>query len=93
MMDILIQSIIVFTTQLVFIWARTVNVRQVADGNTAGVLISGGVVHITWLVGIAIGSNSVYKILNDFAMIHLWIVLSSLIGGIIGSWLGMKRKN
>lgn len=91
-MDIIIQCIIVFFTQFAFVWLRTLNVRAVALHNIPAVVITGGFVHLTWLVGIAIGANSMYKIMNDFRLEYLPIILCSLVGGILGSILGMKQK-
>jgi hypothetical protein len=91
-MDILIQCVIVFFTQLSFVWLRTLNVRAVAIHNTTTVLITGAFVHITWLIGIAIGANSMYKIMNDFRLDYLPIILCSLTGGLLGSWFGMIKK-
>jgi predicted MFS family arabinose efflux permease len=91
-MDILTQCIIVFITQLVFIWSRTLNVRAVAKHNTPAVLLTGAVVHIAWLVGIAIGATSMYKIMTDFKLEYLPIVACSLVGGLLGSWLAMRKK-
>lgn len=92
-MDILTQSIVVFLTQLVFIWSRTLNVRTVSSHDTPRVLLTGAVVHITWLIGISIGASSMYKIMNDFKLEYLPIVFFSLSGGLIGSYLGMKKSN
>lgn len=85
-------SIMIFFTQLVFIGCRTWNVRAISTGNLGQVLLSGAIVHITWLIGIALGSVSMYKIINDFSWDYLPIVLCSLTGGLIGSWLGLKEK-
>lgn len=89
---ILKYTLIVFVTQLIFIGCRTWNVRAVADGDLKAVLFSGGLVHLSWLVSIAIGSISMHTILTDFDWSQLPIILASLIGGLIGSWIGLKNK-
>ena len=91
-MEIIIQCLIVFFTQLLFVWTRTLNVRAVASKNTKSVIITGIFVHITWLIGIAIGANSMYKIMNEFNLEHLPIIFFSLIGGLLGSWFAMVKK-
>jgi len=72
--------------------SRTLNVRAVASANIKNVLLTGAVVHIAWLVGIAIGAISMYKIMNDFRLEYLPIVICSLSGGLIGSYFGMMNK-
>jgi uncharacterized membrane protein len=81
----------VFVTQFVFVWGRTLNVQAISRGNIAITLLTGALIHITWLVGIAIGANSVYKILNNYDVTYLSIVACSLSGGLLGSYLGMKK--
>lgn len=92
-MEILEQCIIVFFTQLVFIGCRTWNVRAVAHGRIIQALISGGIVHLAWLVGIAIGALSAHEIITNFDWRYLPVVFCSLIGGLIGTYISMKKKN
>lgn len=92
-MDILSQCLIVFFTQLAFVWLRTLNVRAVALHNTPAVIVTGAFVHITWLIGIAIGANSTYKIINDFRWEYVPIIVCSLLGGVLGALFGMLKKN
>lgn len=85
-------SITIFVIQVVFIWSRTVNVRFIASGNIFGVLASGAVIHISWLISIAIGAASMHEIITNFEWKFLPVVLCSLAGGLIGSYIGMKAK-
>lgn len=85
-------AITVFITQLIFIGARTWNVRAVALDRLGEVLLSGAIVHLAWLVSIAIGASSTYEIINNWNWSYLPIVLCSLIGGIIGSWIGLRAR-
>jgi len=89
---ILEYSIIVFFTQLVFIGTRTWNVKAIAAHNIPQVLLSGAIVHLSWLVGIAISSISMYEIINDFKWENLIIVAFSLTGGLFGSYLALIEK-
>lgn len=91
--QVLEYSIIIFATQLIFIGCRTWNVMAIAENKTIQVLVSGAIVHITWLIGIAIGSVSMYKIINNFQWLYIPIVLCSLTGGLVGSYITMKFKN
>lgn len=89
---ILQYSIIVFITQLIFIGCRTWNVKAIAKQDIPNVLLSGTFVHLSWLVSIAIGTISMNEIITNFKWEYLPIVLCSLIGGLIGSYLSMKSK-
>lgn len=89
---ILSYSILIFVTQLVFIGCRTWNVKAIARNDLIGVLISGTFVHLSWLVSIAIGSVSMIEIINNFQFKYIPIILCSLSGGLIGSYLGLKER-
>ena len=92
-MNVLNYSIIIFITQLIFIGCRTWNVKAIAKNDLKQVLLSGTFVHLSWLVSVAIGSVSMYEIITNFQLSYLPIVLCSLSGGLIGSWIGLKERN
>ena len=50
--DVVHYSVAIFTLQLLFIGARTYNVKAVANGNVAKAIASGVGVHIFWLLSI-----------------------------------------
>lgn len=85
-------SIIVFVTQLIFIGCRTWNVKAIAAKNITQVLLSGIFVHLAWLISIAIGAVSMNEIITSFKWEHLPIVICSMAGGLIGSYISMKNK-
>ena len=85
-------TITVFITQLIFIGCRTWNVRAVSAGNLKQVLVSGGIVHIAWLASIAIGAVSMNEIIMHFDWVYIPVVMGSLSGGLIGSWIGLKER-
>lgn len=85
-------SIIIFVTQLVFIFCRTWNVKAISNKDTVQVLVSGGFVHLAWLISIAIGAVSMHEIISDFRWEYLPIVICSLTGGLVGSYFSMKSK-
>lgn len=89
---ILKYSIIIFLVQLIFIGCRTWNVRAIANNNLFQVLLSGTFVHLSWLVSIAIGSVSMMEVMENFEWKYIPIILCSLSGGLIGSWIGLKAK-
>ena len=85
-------SIIVFITQLIFIGCRTWNVKAIAQNSIPQVLISGAIVHIAWLISIAIGAVSMHELLTSFEWKYVPIILCSLTGGLLGSYISMKSK-
>lgn len=90
--NILLYSVTVFFTQLIFIGCRTWNVKAIANKDITQVLASGAFVHLAWLVGIAIGAVSMHKIITEFKLEYLPIIFCSLTGGLIGSYISMKSK-
>ena len=52
-------ALVVFITQIVFLYARTLNVMYVAEKRLVQSLVTGGIVSITWLISISIGVNAV----------------------------------
>lgn len=91
-MNVLNYSIIMFVTQLIFIGCRTWNVRAISKQDLSGALISGAIVHLSWLVSISIGSVSMYEIMKHFKFEYLPIIACSLSGGLIGTYLALKEK-
>jgi short subunit fatty acids transporter len=85
-------TVTVFVNQLIFIWARTWNVKAISKIDIKGTLLSGAVVHIAWLLGITIGAVSVKEILIDFQFQYIPVVVASLSGGLLGSYLGLIEK-
>lgn len=85
-------AIIVFVTQLIFIGCRTWNVKAIATHDIWQVLISGAFVHLSWLVSIALGAISMREIISNFELSHLPVVICSLLGGLLGSYISMKVK-
>jgi len=89
---ILKYTIIVFITQLVFIGCRTWNIIAISKKDIPSVLISGTLVHISWLVSIAIGAVSMNELLMNFEWKYVPVIIASLSGGLIGSYMSMKSK-
>lgn len=80
-----IQSVVVLLSQIVFIYLRTVNVQAIAQDNTTQAIVSGGAVGITGLLSIAIGVNSII----DGTFLP---VLFYLVGGAIGTYIAMRKR-
>jgi hypothetical protein len=81
-----------FITQVFLIWSKTWNIRATAKGYIWESIISGVFIHIFWLVTTSIGISSVTKIMEEFRLDYLFVVLASTIGGIVGTYIGMKQK-
>lgn len=77
--------VLVFFTQVAFILFRTLNVVYTSELNHVGSMITGAFVHLCWLLGISIGVKSVMYL--DF-----WVILCSLVGGLSGTYIGIKLK-
>jgi len=92
-MTVLEYATVVFITQLIFIGTRTWNVRAISDRNLFQVLLSGAFVHISWLVSVAIGAVSMHEIIANFNFEYIPVVIGSLTGGLIGSWIGLMEKD
>lgn len=80
-----VQSLIVFVTQIIFLYLRTINVQATAGGRMWLSIWTGNGIAITWLIGISIGAN---------AMLHgeIFPILAHLLGGSIGTYLAFKQK-
>lgn len=92
MNQVLLDAIIVFITQLVFIGSRTVNVKAIAEKNMIKALYTGAIIHIAWLVNISIGVVSMKEILKEFNWQYIPVILCSLSGGLLGTYWGLKEK-
>lgn len=84
--------IIIFLSQVSFIAFRTWNVRAVAENNLIAALISGALLHLCWMVTIGIGSVSIKEIIINFNYTHIPVALASVLGGGIGTVIGMYKK-
>lgn len=80
-----------FITQFIFIWMRTLNVRYVATGRVWPAILSGAVIHWTWLIGIAIGVASMAEIVRNFSIEYVPVVAASTLAGAWGTWLALRR--
>ncbi|HMR88776.1 MAG TPA: hypothetical protein PKD51_11520 [Saprospiraceae bacterium] len=79
------QGIIIFVSNLLFIYFRTRNVMYNATRDRFGVFHSGIAVHITWLCSTSLGVN---------AMLHgnYILVVLSLAGGLLGADWAITNK-
>jgi hypothetical protein len=81
-LNIWLQGCVVFIAQLLFVYARTLNVAANAVASRKGVFITGVFVYFTWLLSVSLGVNSLIK--GD------WLVVGfGLFGGLLGADLAI----
>jgi hypothetical protein len=89
---ILQYTITVFLTQVAFVWSRTWNVKAIADRDMSKVLISGTLIHVTWILSTLLSVVSAKEVLIDGKTEFLPVMIASLVGGLLGSYLSMRSK-
>jgi hypothetical protein len=92
MSDIIFESAVVFLSQLAFLYARTVNIHFIAEGDIKRTLISGGLIHVLWLIAIAIGAKGVLMVMVEHDMRYIPVIIFSLIGSLLGCYIGLIRS-
>lgn len=78
-------SIVVFITQILMLYVRTINIIYTTERNVFGAVWSNNAYALTWLVSMTIGMNSM--ITGDWQPI-----LSFLLGGTIGTYWAIKKE-
>lgn len=78
-------GLIVFVAQIIFLWLRTLNIKYTATNNLLGAVLSGVGIGLAWMVGIAVGANSVMEG-------NIFPIIMHIIGGAIGTYLGMRKR-
>ena len=79
----LIEYLLLISTNLIFQASRTYNARAIAREDTFTVVWSSFVVKLSWMISTAIGIKSVFE--GD-----LWLASTYLVTGILGDFIGMK---
>lgn len=83
---------IMFISQMLFIWLRTLNIREIAEGHIWRSILSGFGVHILWIITTSIGVTSLVEIVTNLSLEYLPVIACSSIAGGIGIYLGMVKK-
>jgi amino acid permease len=78
-------TIIVFCTQIVFLWLRTLNVVYISKLLILPSILTGIGIGISWLIAVAIGVNA----LMDFQPLP---IIGHLLGGVLGTYIGLVRE-
>lgn len=81
----MIELIILFISQLIFSFARTLNVRYTANENVLKSILTSTLIKITWLVSSSLGVKGVLD--GDFTLMLVYVI-----SGILGDWLSFKIK-
>ena len=77
-------SLIVFTSQILFVYFRTINLRHIQEKKIFKAIMSNNAIAIVALISVTIGVSS---LLNG----EILPILAHLIGGSIGVYLGMNK--
>jgi hypothetical protein len=77
-------AIIVFITQIIFLYLRTLNVLYTSERHVWGAILTGNGVSVSWLISMSIGLNSMFN--GDWQPI-----VAFLVGGTIGTYWGIKK--
>lgn len=77
-------AIVVFITQIIFLYLRTLNVIYTSERKVLGTILTGNGVSISWLISMSIGLNSMFT--GDWQPI-----VAFLVGGTIGTYWGIKK--
>ncbi len=78
-------SLIVFVTQILFLYLRTINIIYTTERRVWPTILSNTGVSISWLLSVSISTNSMLT--GDWQPITAF-----LIGGAVGSYLGIKKE-
>jgi len=78
-------AIVVLFSQIGFVYLRTINVIYTAEKRILGAIITGNGIGLTWLITMSIGANSIMQG-------HWLPILCFLIGGSVGTYLGIKQE-
>lgn len=77
-------SIVIFLTQLLFIYLRTINVIYTTERKMFLAIISGLGIGLSWIVSMSIGMQS-------FIGGSFWPIFSFLLGGVLGTYFGINQ--
>jgi hypothetical protein len=78
-------GIIVFISQTVFLWFRTLNVIYTSKLKVIPSVLTGIGIGISWLIAVAIGVNSILKL-------EPIPIIGHLLGGALGTILGLYKE-
>jgi hypothetical protein len=77
--------LILITSQILFSFSRTLNVRYTAKDKVLMGVITSTAIKLTWLVSASIGVNSVIE--RDWLTVSIYVI-----SGVVGDYLSFKIK-
>lgn len=78
-------TLIVFISQTIFLWFRTLNVIYTSKLKTIPSILTGIGIGISWLIAVAIGVNSILKL-------EILPIIGHLAGGALGTYMGLIKE-
>lgn len=78
-------GLIVFISQTIFLWFRTLNVIYTSKLKVIPSVLTGIGIGISWLIAVAIGVNSILKL-------EIVPIVGHLLGGAVGTILGLRKE-
>ena len=67
-----IQSLIVFLSEIVFLYLKTINIQAISKGKVLLAIVSNSAVSITWLIGVTISINSLLNNHYTCSLLSCW---------------------
>jgi len=89
---LILECIGIIAIQFGFIYARTWNVRAITIRDIPQVLYSATVIQIFWILTTAVGVSAVFNLREGIDIRQILILTSLLIGNILGSYWGMRKR-
>ena len=81
----IVLSIVVFTTQIIFLWLRTINIVYTSKLLILPTIFTGVGMGISWLITITIGVNALIDL-------QLLPIIGHLLGGVVGTYIGLIHE-
>lgn len=78
-------GIIVFISQTVFLWFRTLNVVYTSKLMIIPSILTGIGIGLSWLIAVAIGVNSVLEL-------QILPIIGHIAGGALGTYMGLIKE-
>jgi hypothetical protein len=78
-------ALVVFITQVIFLFFRTLNVMYTAEKKILPSILTGNMIGMAWLISIAIGANAIMEL-------QWQPILGHIIGGTLGTYWGFINK-
>ena len=78
-------ALIVFISQTIFLWFRTLNVIYTSKLKMIPSILTGVGIGISWLIAVAIGVNSILKL-------EILPLMGHILGGALGTYIGIVKE-